>query len=557
MAVNKNFVVKNGLEVNTDLILTDVEKQFVGIGTTVVGHTLHVIGGIGATNLYVSGITTLAATGGITTTGGDLYVGGDLFVKDDLVLDEITARDVTISGIATINKLDVVDHVTNYLDVQGGVNITGVLTASGFEGSSIGFGTAGGAAGYAATFIDFLGPGVSTAFFDANSGIGTIHFQGGGGGGNISVSSLAPAGPNIGDLWFNIDEGRTFLFYDEPALGIGNARVWIDASPFNVAAGLGTFLSRSGDEMEGQLGVLPGSQNVPGLYFKGNTGKGLYYSSGKVSVSDDLHVDGIVDASNGFNIGIASAGTLINTGNTGITTLNFVGVGNTFYQHGNTIDIGIAGGGAGIGTAIDRTAAPGTTGGDVIYYVNEILKITTNTTITVPDSTDVAYTNYEEVVVEDNIDLIIDDDDQFVVDVLGLSTYTTNVEGLAPAATPVTGPTMNIAGIATMQHVTVTKNTANTAGVITATVGSLPVNYYGNFYGDGKNIQNLVSGVGIITAGGTVGTGATFLDLRGAGVSTCTVSAGIATINIEGGGGGGSVDQTWFLVANGMRATTI
>ncbi len=215
---------------------------------------------------------------------------------------------------------------------------------------------------------------------------------------------------------------------------------------------------------------------------------------------------------------------------------------------GTTVDIAIAGGGAGIGTAIDRTAVPGTTGGDVIYYVNEILRITTNTTITVPESTDVAYTNYEEVVVEDSVDLIIDDGDQFVVDVLGLSTYTTNVTGAAPAATPVTGPTMNIAGIATMQHVTVTKNTGNTAGVITAKQGSLPVNYYGNFYGDGKNIQNLVSGVGIITAGGTVGTGATFLDLRGAGVSTCTVSAGIATINIEGGGGGGSLARTWFQI---------
>ena len=556
MAVNKNFVVKNGLEVNTDLLLTDVEKQFVGIGTTVVGHTLHVIGGIGATNLYVSGITTLAATGGITTTGGDLYVGGDLFVKDDLVLDEITARDVTISGIATINKLDVTNQITNYLDIQGGINATGVITAQGFEGSSIGFGTEAGAIGYAATFLDFRGAGVSTGFFDANSGIGTIYFQGGGGGGNISVSSLAPAGPDGGDLWFNIDEGRTFIFYDEPALGIGNARVWIDASPFNVAAGLGTFLSRSGDEMEGQLGVLPGSQNVPGLYFAGNTGKGFYYSSGKVSSSDDFHIDGIADASDGFKIGISSAGTLIN-GNAGITTLNFVGVGNTFSVDGTTVDISIAGGGAGIGTAIDMTAVPGTTGQDVIYYVNEILEITTNSTITAPNSTDVAYTNYEEVVVNDGIDLIIDDGDQFVVDVLGLSTYTTNVQGAAPAANAVTGPSMNIAGISTMQHVTVTKNTANNAGVITATQGSLPVNYYGNFYGNGKNIQNLVSGVGIITAGGTVGTGATFLDLRGAGVSTCTVSAGIATINIEGGGGGGSMDQTWFMVGNGMRATTI
>jgi hypothetical protein len=40
------------------------------------------------------------------------------------------------------------------------------------------------------------------------------------------------------------------------------------------------------------------------------------------------------------------------------------------------------------------------------------------------------------------------------------------------------------------------------------------------------------SGIGIATAGGTVGTGVTLLDFRGSGISTVTVSAGIATINI-------------------------
>lgn len=53
-------------------------------------------------------------------------------------------------------------------------------------------------------------------------------------------------------------------------------------------------------------------------------------------------------------------------------------------------------------------------------------------------------------------------------------------------------------------------------------------------------IANQVSGVGIRTAGGTVGTGATILDFRGAGISTITVASGIGTINITGGGGGGS-----------------
>jgi hypothetical protein len=70
-------------------------------------------------------------------------------------------------------------------------------------------------------------------------------------------------------------------------------------------------------------------------------------------------------------------------------------------------------------------------------------------------------------------------------------------------------------------------NDLSVVGVVTASA----------FYGDGSNLSNIISGVGIATAGGTVGTGATILDFRGSGISTVTVSSGIATINIEGGGG--------------------
>ena len=58
---------------------------------------------------------------------------------------------------------------------------------------------------------------------------------------------------------------------------------------------------------------------------------------------------------------------------------------------------------------------------------------------------------------------------------------------------------------------------------------------------DGSQLQGLPpSGVGIKTAGGNVGFGVTFLDFRGAGISTITApSSGISTINITGGGGGG------------------
>ena len=65
MAINKNFVIKNGVEVNTNLLVGDSTLNMVGIGTTIPGYDLHVgrgagaRGGIGATDLTVTGITTL------------------------------------------------------------------------------------------------------------------------------------------------------------------------------------------------------------------------------------------------------------------------------------------------------------------------------------------------------------------------------------------------------------------------------------------------------------------------------------------------------------------
>lgn len=63
----------------------------------------------------------------------------------------------------------------------------------------------------------------------------------------------------------------------------------------------------------------------------------------------------------------------------------------------------------------------------------------------------------------------------------------------------------------------------------------------------GQTVTSL--GVGVATEGGTVGTGATVLDFRGAGISTVTVSSGVATINITGGGGGGGASVSISTVA--------
>ena len=64
-------------------------------------------------------------------------------------------------------------------------------------------------------------------------------------------------------------------------------------------------------------------------------------------------------------------------------------------------------------------------------------------------------------------------------------------------------------------------------------------------------ITSGASGVGIKTSGGNVGFGVTFLDFRGAGISTITApSSGISTINITGGGGGGgSVSEAFKTIS--------
>ena len=74
---------------------------------------------------------------------------------------------------------------------------------------------------------------------------------------------------------------------------------------------------------------------------------------------------------------------------------------------------------------------------------------------------------------------------------------------------------------------------------------------------DGSALTNVLSGVGIATAGGYVGSGATTLKFIGAGVSAITApSAGVSTIHITGGGGGGGgISTDAQTKTNGQTAT--
>ena len=64
MAVSRNFVVKNGLQVNTSLLFADVDNQRIGIGSTQPNNVLDVVGGIAATDIQLSGFATAAQFSG-------------------------------------------------------------------------------------------------------------------------------------------------------------------------------------------------------------------------------------------------------------------------------------------------------------------------------------------------------------------------------------------------------------------------------------------------------------------------------------------------------------
>ena len=177
MAINKNFVVKNGLEVNNTLLVADSANNKVGIGSTIPAFELDVVGGIGATDIIISGLATVTTELNVGTNGSvltvlgiggsvgvgtalpgylldvrgpgagttSLYVQGDADISERLYAKSIEVTDLTVTGVGTIPTIDVtvatIDNlegtnlsfsgiatVSEDLYVSRNVNITGITT---------------------------------------------------------------------------------------------------------------------------------------------------------------------------------------------------------------------------------------------------------------------------------------------------------------------------------------------------------------------------------------------------------------------------------------------
>ena len=130
-------------------------------------------------------------------------------------------------------------------------------------------------------------------------------------------------------------------------------------------------------------------------------------------------------STNVHSVGVEAAGINVLGGDTPI------GSGSTIYDDGGARFSGIVsatkfvgdisdatGAAAGLGTALSQTQ---TSPLNKIYFTDNILSIGATVTIDPPPSSTVAYTNYSDIKIS-GADLIIKDGDDFIPDVLGLST---------------------------------------------------------------------------------------------------------------------------------------
>ena len=128
-------------------------------------------------------------------------------------------------------------------------------------------------------------------------------------------------------------------------------------------------------------------------------------------VGNNAHFTGITTTDGSFNVGVttihSNLAEIHNVVSTGvITATKFIGDGSDLTSLP-----------AGLGTALHPAV---NTPLNSIFYVNDTLHVTQNSVVTLPNTSSNAYTQYEYVQVEDSIDLTIDDDVNFIPDVLSL-----------------------------------------------------------------------------------------------------------------------------------------
>ena len=196
---------------------------------------------------------------------------------------------------------------------------------------------------------------------------------------------------------------------------------------------------------------------------------------------------------------------------------------------------------AGLGTALSQDQSNPL---NKIYYTDTVLSIGSTQTVNPPDSSNIAYTQYAEIAVDEGFDLIVEDGDDLIPDILGLSTETAGL--LSGAGGRIRADQFtNKAGTGAPSF----PNGVNVTGVVTATsfsgniTGDVTGNLTGNVTGD---LTGNVTSSGISSFSGELNVGAgKSIRLYGAtsGYSEIVAAAGSASTTFTLPANGGSASQ--------------
>ena len=244
-------------------------------GTLLAEQARNVIGGIASvTQLHVSGISTFV---GIITAKSDVFFDGNLTVGGDINLDEITARNLDVTGIGTIASL----------------GVSGVTTSQHLK----------------VTGISTLGT-VSSLFV---AGLSTFSS-------NVSFASSALFGDND-KLMFG-DENDLELYHNGTGSFIDN-----NTGPL--------FIRNNVDNDDGGNIIIQAKSGKTSAVFQDDEGVRLYFNDAEkfVTTNDGIIINGIATATSfqGVNADAAAFPRGINV--TGVSTFNDA---NVVFKGANT-----------------------------------------------------------------------------------------------------------------------------------------------------------------------------------------------------------------------------
>ena len=126
MTVNKNFVIRNGLEVNGDLIFADTDLNTVGIGSTIPNCKLSVDGDVCADNLNITGVITATTFEGVVNS-----TGLSTFSSVNVTNDVTVGGDLSVTGVSTFSSnvdINASIDIQNDTTIGGGLTVTGIST---------------------------------------------------------------------------------------------------------------------------------------------------------------------------------------------------------------------------------------------------------------------------------------------------------------------------------------------------------------------------------------------------------------------------------------------